>query len=87
MASITVFSATGGNEFVPSGRRSPPVVTSFLWCLIFLMPAAAFAAQAVSQPLTGSDAIGILPISLGKPPGCEWASLLKLNSGSYPRTW
>lgn len=59
-------------------------VISFLWCLIFLIPASAGAAQAVGRHMAGGDSSGILPISLGKPAGCPSTSANAMNSGEYP---
>jgi uncharacterized membrane protein len=84
MHAITVFSAVGGNGYGPSGRSLRPVVTSFLWCLIFLIPASPSAAKAIGQPMAGGDSSGILPVSLGKPKGCVYSNAYALNSGIYP---
>jgi len=85
MGFITVFSATGGNGFgrAISGLRL--AARSFLWYFIFLIPASAIGAQVVGQPMAGGDSSGILPVSLGKPPGCSFTNAYALNSGSYPQ--
>ena len=83
METITVFSAMGGNGFGPSRAGFRLAVTSFLWCLIFLIPTSAFAAQAVSQAMAGGVSPGILPVSLGKPAGCGFTSANAINNASY----
>jgi hypothetical protein len=55
-----------------------------LWFFIFLWPVSAVAAQTTSQPMAGGDSSGRLPVSLGKPAGCDWSNGRALNSGSYP---
>ena len=84
MHAITVFSAMGGNGFVPADARCRLVAISVLWCFIFLLPASAFAAQALNQLQTLDDSSGILPVSLGKPTGCFFTNAYGFNSGSYP---
>jgi len=84
MENITVFSAMGGNGFGPSRAGFRLAVTSFLWCLIFLIPTPALAAQVVSQATAGGVSPGILPVSLGKPAGCPATSANAMNSGAYP---
>jgi len=84
MATIAVFSATGGNGLGPSGNGLRLAVFSFLWCFIFLLPAAAHAAQVHAEPSDQGYSPGILPISLGKPQGCPRAMAAAMNSGAYP---
>jgi len=84
MANITVFSVSGGNGFGPSRASLLLTVTSFLWFLVFLIPASAAAAQAVEGTTAGVESPGILPVSLGRPAGCPVVSASALNSGAYP---
>lgn len=84
METITVFSAQGGNGCEPSRAGLRQTVTAFLWCLIFLIPASAFAAQASGRATAGGESSGILPVSLGRPAGCGFTSANALNNGSYP---
>jgi len=84
MASITVFSVTGGNGFGPSRASLWLTVTSFLWFFIFLIPAPALAAQAANRATAQVESLGNLPVSLGKPVGCPYVSASAMNSGAYP---